>query len=262
MALFTDGVANGVEELLAYDSTVLEAARIEGIDLAVKLRLAWEELGIDLARQLVLLGKADLDLRNVVVTDPLKKCHAFRSLALAYREAAHQQRNDRYQDRWKAWEKKATWAWQALLDTGVAIVHKPLARPNPPAVELIQGDAPAASYCVQMAWLGSKGEESAPSESLFISTSPGQTLRVVPEQPPPEATGWNVYVGHAGSESRRQNSTPLQIHQVWLQPGGYLANGPKPGTGQLPDYYLRRAASPGCHGSGLWSHTPGLLWRG
>ncbi len=40
MALFTDGLLVDIEELVGYESSVLETARAEGIELGVKLVLA------------------------------------------------------------------------------------------------------------------------------------------------------------------------------------------------------------------------------
>jgi hypothetical protein len=164
--------------LLAYDSTVLEMARQEGVDLGVKLKLAWEELGIELTRFLVVAGKGDLGLRNISVTAPLEKCHAFRSLALAYSDAAHRQRNDRYRERAKEWERQAAWAWEALLDTGVGIVERPVEKASMPAVELVELRASAATYWVRIAWISSSGSEGAASEPSMVSASENQGLLV------------------------------------------------------------------------------------
>lgn len=262
MALFTDGAANGLEQLLAHDSGVLETARIECIDLATKLRLAWEELGIELKRYLVLRGREELDLTHVVVTEPLRKCHAFRTLALAYRDAANLQRNDRYRERWKDWEKQAAWAWEALLDTGVGIVERPVPRAELPKVELVEVEAPAASYCVQVTWLNAEGDEGAPSDIVLASASAGQGLLVITSEPPEGVVGWNVYVGHESTDMKRQNATPLGRGETWRQAGPDLAIGPQPGQGQMADYYLRRAAGPSGRWRGTWTDAPGVLWRG
>ncbi len=262
MALFTDGAANGLEQLLAYDCGILETARVEGIDLAVKLRLAWEELGIELRRYLIRRGRGDLELRHIVVTEPLKKCHAFRTLALSYREAANQQQNDRYKERWKEWERQALWAWEALLDTGVGVVKRPIPRADAPRVDLVPAEAPAATYCVQMAWVGAEGGEGAPSEIRLTPAAYGQGLRVIPGIPPEGVAGWNVYVGYAGGDVRRQNATPLGSGASWLQLSAVLAEGPQPGEGQSPDHYLRREAGPSPGWGGGWSDAPGFLWRG
>jgi len=261
MALFTDGAANDLEDLLAYDSTVLEMARLEGVDLGVKLRLAWEELGIELKRFLVLAGRGELGLRNVSVTEPLEKCHAFRSLALAYNDAAHRQRNDRYRERAKEWERQAAWAWEALLDTGVGIVESPMDRASIPTVELVALMAPAATYWVQIAWVSGSGSEGAASEPFMISASENQGLVVTARGAPEGAAGWNVYAGYAADKCGKQNVTPLRVGESWRQPAGDLADGPLPGGGQSPDYYLRRGGI-SSRGRGGGPDAPGLLLRG
>ncbi len=262
MALFTDGMVNSVEQLMAYDSGVLETARTEEIELTIKLKLAWEELGIDLKRYFVERGKGELRLEQVVVTEPLRKCHAFRSLALAYRDAAHRQRNDRYRERWWEWEKRAAWAWEALLETGVGVVERPIPRASSPRVDLAPGPTPAATYCVQTTWVNAVGEEGAPSEEVLVSAASGEGLVVVPREVPEGVVGWNVYVGYAGAGARRQNSALLEPGQRWVQAGVILTEGRQPGDGQSPDYYLRRAPMPGDSRGGSWFDTPGFLWRG
>jgi hypothetical protein len=261
MALFTDGAATDLEGLLAYDSTVLEMARQEGVDLGVKLKLAWEELGIELTRFLVVAGKGDLGLRNISVTAPLEKCHAFRSLALAYSDAAHRQRNDRYRERAKEWERQAAWAWEALLDTGVGIVERPVEKASMPAVELVELRASAATYWVRIAWISSSGSEGAASEPSMVSASENQGLLVTARGAPEVAVGWNVYVGYAADKCGRQNVQPLRVGESWRQPAGDLAEGLPPGVGQSPDYHLRRGGM-SSRGGGHGLDAPGLLLRG
>ena len=48
MALFTDGPPSCIEDLSAQDTQLLEIANVEGIDVTQKLRLAHDELGIQL----------------------------------------------------------------------------------------------------------------------------------------------------------------------------------------------------------------------
>ncbi len=48
MALFTDGTITTLEDLAAHESGILELAAGEGIDLAAKLRIAQEDIGVEL----------------------------------------------------------------------------------------------------------------------------------------------------------------------------------------------------------------------
>lgn len=259
MALFTDGGITTLEELLAYESSLLETARTEGIDLAVKLVLAHEELGIDLRRFLVQQGAGGLALNHIVVTEPLKKCHTFRTLALTYRDAYNSQLNDRYLAKWKAWESRANWAWEALIETGVGLVEKPLSRAPRPQLSVVEGPGEAATYYVRVAWTNAAGEEGAESEAAVATTQDGQVLQVRAAEPPEHATGWNLYAGYSQNEVTLQNANPIELGQEWRLGAGGLTRGKSPSGGQAPLYYLQRGGSqrdPSGH------DTPGLLLRG
>jgi len=259
MALFTDGGITTLEDLLGYESSLLETARTEGIDLAIKLALAEEELGIDLQRFLVQQGARKLGLSHVVVTEALRKCHTFRALALSYRDAYNSQLNDRYLAKWKAWERRAEWAWEALVETGVGIVETPVARAMRPELSLTAAPAGAATYYVRVAWLNAAGQEGAPSEAAVVTTGEGEAVVVRAVSPPEGATGWNVYAGYAHEEVMLQNAGPIGIYDRWTLGGMNLISGRGPTDGQPPDYYVQRG--------GLRSRLdsqegPGLLLRG
>lgn len=262
MALFTDGVLSSIEELMAYDSTLLETARTEGIDLSAKLAAAQEELGIELKRYLARRGVWDVGLANIAVNEALRKCHVFRTLALTYRDAAHTQLNDRYSARWREWEKAAEWAWQALLEMGVGIVTKPIPRGPRPVLATVSLPVPGATYYVRVAWVGESGEEGAASEPAVITTDDGQGLLVSVDDAPPCATAWNVYVGYGPKETMKQNVVPIPLGHSWQQSSAQLLSGPAPGDGQMPTYYVRPACSHEGKGESNWEDIPGLLLRG
>jgi len=261
MALFTDGPLSTIEVLVAYDSTVLETARNEGIDLATKLALAQEELGIELRRFFARRGVWELELGNVVASEALRKCHAFRALALAFREASHTQLNERYRARWEEWEKAAAWAWEALLETGVGIVEKPIPRPRRLVVTKRALPAAAGTYYVKAAWVNGAGEEGSASEAAVVTTADGEGLVVQLPDPPDGVTGWNVYVGYGENETMKQNQEPIPPGQSWAQEADGLREGPGPSEGQRPSYYVRISPGPS-EGSVLADALPGLLLRG
>ena len=102
MALFTDGPVSSIEDLTAQDSQLLDVASIEGIDVARKLTLAQDDVGVELT---VLLGKLSFvdqpfwmaptpTLRSVVVTPALKRWHTYAALEQVYRDAYNTQLND------------------------------------------------------------------------------------------------------------------------------------------------------------------------
>jgi hypothetical protein len=237
MALFTDGGISAIEDLTGYEGAILQVATTEQIDLTVKLGLAQEELGIDLAA--FLAGRSGAPgLGNIVVTDALRKCHTFRTLVLAYRDAYHRQLNDRYLAKWKEYLRLAQWAWDALMQTGVGMNGNPLARAEKPQLSMAPAAVGAATYYVRAAWRNSGGEEGSPSEVAILVVPEGNALVVTAVNPPAQAVAWNVYVGLAASEQTLQNDAPLPVYECWTEPASGIQQGAAFGTGQAPTYYL------------------------
>ena len=104
MALFTDGLVSGLEDLMAYDSQLLDVATVEQIDVTRKSALAQEEIGLQLITFLNRLHFMDqpfwttkqTGLNDVVVTAALKLWHIYRTLETVYGDAFSSQLNDRY----------------------------------------------------------------------------------------------------------------------------------------------------------------------
>ena len=167
MALFTDGSIATIIDLRGYESSILDVAHSEDIDLTIKLRLAQEEVGVELEtdlRRMRRSGGARVELGNVVVTAPLRQWHIFRTLALVYRDAYNRQLNDRYQGKWQEYERLTQWALQMLRSTGIGWVQKPIGKAAVPEMDIAPSTAPAARYNVQVAWCDEDGQEGAPSE--------------------------------------------------------------------------------------------------
>jgi len=247
MALFTDGTVSTIDELLAYESSLLDVARTERIDLTGKLMLARQEIGIELTVFLVDRGGGEwsgivwpaLELKNIVVTEPLKKWHIFHTLGLVYRDAYNSQLNDRYQGKWKEYERRARWAAQALYRIGVGIVNDPVVQADKPALSSVAGPLPGALYYVRAAWVSVSGEEGNPSDLAVLSTGANTLLVAEAVNPAANARYWNVYVGMTIGGVTLQNNSPLLVGQKWTEAASGLVQGRAPGTGQAPQRYLR-----------------------
>ena len=95
MALLTDGSPNTVETLKAIESSIAEVAKIELIDIDIKMDLALEEISESLMVNLIQLGTQDpqylsrrqIGVSTIVVTAPLRRWHALQSIAMIYRDA-------------------------------------------------------------------------------------------------------------------------------------------------------------------------------
>lgn len=241
MALLVDGNPSQITDLANYESSIVEVAATEGIDLTAKLTVAALEASLELQRFLVRqLGGQSFTLGNVAVTDGLKQWHTLLALAATYRDAHFQQLNDRHKQKWKEYERLAKAAGQMLLETGVGLVFNPLAKPVQPLVSQMAGNQPARTYYVRVAWLDATGAESTPSETTAMTTMEGTALTVRAIGAPASAVGWNVYAGLRDDLVSKQNNGQLTLGSTWTLPSaGLLTSGAVPGNGQNADYYLR-----------------------
>jgi hypothetical protein len=248
MALFTDGSISEVQDLLAYESNLVEVADAEGIDLEAKLRLAQTEVGTELGA--AALGPGNVywtgraagqfqrfSLDQVVVTPPLKLWHAFQTLAITYRDAYNRKLNDKYLPKWTEYGDLARWAANLLYQTGVGIVLQPVPRAEQPVLGTAVGTLAAMALYVRVSWVTADGAEGAPSVESAFETQADQALRVTAVSAPPGIAGWNVYVGTASGAATRQNSALLDPGQAWVMPATGLVTGAPPENGQEPDLF-------------------------
>src|ERR1700730_10251022 len=113
MALFTDGAISTIDQLAEQDSAVLDVASTEGIDAAVKLSLAQDELSVELMSAFSRCSPSRtvpsiwgpgmgstfqgvFQLSNTAFPPPLRLWHTFHTLVMIYRDAYNNQLNDRY----------------------------------------------------------------------------------------------------------------------------------------------------------------------
>jgi len=243
MALFTDGPPSCIEDLSAQDSQLLDIANVEGIDVTQKLRLAHDELGIQIESLLSANGAGQTlwmqrrpNLAVVAVTPPLKVWHTYRTLEMFYADAYHCQLNDRYAGRRDQFHEVAKWAYDKLLQIGLGIVTLPVAKAaTPTATTVPGGPLTNGTYYVTIAWVNRLGEQGAAAAPVDITTA-GNTILVQPGQSPVNATGWNVFLGTDPGALVQQNPTPIGIAQTWLQFAPPALGGNKPGLGQEPNY--------------------------
>src|SRR4051794_7958865 len=162
MSLYTDGQIASLDDLRRYDSTVLDIAGTEGIDLEAKLEIAQREVGLEVTGFL-LRNSIDLgvrrDLTKVIVTEPLLHTHAIHTLELAYRDAFSSQLNDRYAGKWKEYRDLSRHAFDLLFDIGVGITESPVPRGNTPITQYVEGGSNGdITYWFALAWIGPNGD--------------------------------------------------------------------------------------------------------
>jgi hypothetical protein len=243
MALFTDGPPSAIEDLTAQDSQLLDVAQVERIDLTRKLALAQEETGVEIEALLSKLRNSDTalwtsalpGLPNVIVTPSLKLWHTFRALETVYRDAYHNQLNDRYSAKRNEFRALAKWAYEKLVQGGIGVACEPLSQAATPSVEPAPGGLLDGTYYVTMAWVNAAGEEGACASPAVISVT-ASTLQVKPEDSPQRASGWNVFLGSAPETMILQNREPLDVDELWVQPDFLTIRGRGPTSGQSPNY--------------------------
>lgn len=242
MALFTDGSIANLNDLRAYETSILDLAGAEAIDLGAKLSVAMRELQLQIVAFLLRRGcltDNQRDLHHVVVTEPLLHAHTMLTLSLVYRDAFNSQLNDRYEGKWKQYSELASQASRQLLDIGIGISAWPIPKPQPPAVELLLGGlSTAGSYSVRCALVGPSGLTGAPSDVTTWQTTPGQNIEVTLGDVPAGLTGWILYVADGDGPLLRQTPEPLGSHEVWSCPAEGLRTDLPAVLVQVPDYYV------------------------
>src|SRR5690348_3793619 len=179
MALFTDGPVSSIEDLAAQDSQLLDVASTEGIDVARKLELAQDDIGVELTVLLSKLSFVDQpfwlapkpNLGAVVVTPALKRWHTYAALELVYRDAYNSQLNDRYAGKRDQFHQMAQWACEKLVQIGVGLVLRPIPRAVTPLVTPVPGTLADGTYYVSMAWVNRSGEEGASAEAAVVTVA-------------------------------------------------------------------------------------------
>jgi hypothetical protein len=239
MALLADGELNQVADLRNYDSSVLEVAAVEGIDLTAKLELAREAL-LSEARTALGRGAAQpYQTGQVAATPDLTRMHAYTTLEFVYRDAYFSQLNDRYGGRWREYRREALNAWERVRANGLGIVVRPISRSSVPTLTLTAGGFEPATYYVQTTWTRQDGAESEPSEVVTITGAAGHGLSVAPAPAPADVDGWNIFIGYSTTALQKQNSTRLTPGQAWTLPSSVLQPGLAAGRGQTPDIYFQ-----------------------
>ena len=244
--LFTDGNPCRMEDLRVFESGIHEVASVEGIDLEAKLKAAADEIGDQLLMYLLQPGSGDpqasvrrsIGLSTLVVTPAMRRWHALHTLTLTFRDAFHNQVNDRYRENWRHYLSASAEARSVLLRIGLGFVLNPLPRPSNPTVAERTGQWAAGAYQVQAAWVSAQGQVSAPSDEVAIVLAHGGWIEVTMRPAPVGAIGWHVYVGEVGGDLFQQNVSTLALGSTWISSSSSLLSGEMPSNGQFADVYI------------------------
>jgi hypothetical protein len=245
--LLTDGNPNDTDDLRVYETAILDVANTEAIDLAAKLSLATEEISEDIVDVLLDHTRASdpqstirrtRGVSDVVVSPQLKRWHALHTLEVVYRDAFNNQLNDRYQAKFIEYRELSKGARARTYQFGIGLASNPLPQAQTPAFSFVTGPIVATTYYVQVSWVSASGQEGAPSESITYD-APADSLPVVMAvNPPPAATGFNVYMGLTQDSLTLQNTGVVAVGTSFTLPSTGLVTGVAPGNGQAADIYV------------------------
>ena len=250
MALFTDASVVTLDDLLPFETSLVQVASSHGINVDTKINLAASAIGDKLMLWLLKVGASDpqwqnrrlLGLSTIVVTPTLHQWLCFDSLSRFFAEAYNVQLNTRFQGKWTEYQQQANQAGAMVFMSGLGIVYNPLPKPALPVVSIQSGTAAAQALFIQTAWVDQLGNEGALSPVNGIILNGASTIAVAMAEGalnvPAAAIGWNIYVSSTEDNLTRQNSTPLAIGSTWQLPTSGLISGPAPIGGQLPNYYI------------------------
>jgi hypothetical protein len=250
MALFTDAEVVTLDDLLEFETGLVQIASSHGINVDTKITLATNAISDRLMLWLVSVGASDpqwlnrriLGLSTVVVTPTLQRWLCFDSLSRFFAEAYNVQLNTRFEGKWREYQTAAKDASEMVFMSGIGIVYAALPKPAMPLVAIEDGTVGPQAMFVQTAWVDSKGDESAPSPVNGVILDGSSSIVVAMSEgaigAPPAAVGWNVYTGTTDADVSRQNDASLGIGLTWELPTTGLVDGLRPGNGQQPDFYI------------------------
>jgi hypothetical protein len=250
MALFTDADIVTLDDLLQFETSLVQTASSHGINVDTKIALAQNAISDRLMLWLLSIGASDpqwltrrvIGLSSVVVTPTLKRWLCFDSLSRFFAEAYNVQLNTRFQGKWTEYQIASKDAAEMVFMSGIGIVYVPLPKPATPLVAIETGTVSPQALFIQTAWTDSHGDESAlsPINGIILDGSSNIVvgMREGALDAPAAATGWNLYVGTTDSDVTRQNNAPLAIGSTWILPSTGLIDGPVPVNGQHPNFYI------------------------
>jgi hypothetical protein len=240
--LFTDGNPADSQVLQGYEAAILDVASTQGIDLAVKLELAGEQLGDEIESRIRLRGNgwpgSAPTLDCVVVTSGLRRWHAMQSLELIYRDAYYQDLNDRYKAKWQMYKTLRTEARDMCFAAGIGFVGSPVSKGPKLGSSMSMGTGPNGFLFARATWVNESGIEGAGGPLLSIEVPTGSVATVSIVEKPEAGFRWNIYAGRSEDDLHLQNRTALDPSTLWVADGPLGENGPVVSSGQPADYWV------------------------
>ncbi len=237
MALFTDGPACTINDLLDEDSGLLNTAQSAGINVTAKLWLAMKQVQSELETLLLRVAPPP-GIRQVVVTADLARWEKMQALAMVYRDASFTQLVDRYKDKWEMFVKLTQVAREQFIANGVGLVMDPMPKAGLPILgtESVSGHQSGGTFYACVAWVNAAGQEGSASDAGSIAVPADNAMTVAANRPPAGAVGFNVYVGTVLAMMTLQNDAALPAGSTFVYVPGASSSSETAGTGQQPDF--------------------------
>jgi hypothetical protein len=236
MALFLDGPACTIDDLLDEDSGLLDTAQTVGINVTAKLKLAMSEVQSELVTMLARVQATDIG--QVVATTDLARWEKMQALSMVYRDAAYTQLIDRYKAKWDMFIRLTAAARDQFTANGVGVVNDPVMKATLPVLGTISGESQSGgTFYACVAWVNAGGQEGAPSEAGSIAVPTDNLMTVMAANVPSNATGFNVYAGSVLGMMTLQNLSPVAPGGSFTYVPGESPSSKTPGAGQAPDVF-------------------------
>lgn len=247
MSLFTDSSVISLDDLLQFESSLVDVCSTHGIDVRTKIKIATDGIGDKLLLWLLRARQTDpqglfrstLGLKSIVVSPALYRWLCFDSLARVFAEAYNVQLNTRFQGKWNEYQKEAQEAALLVYASGLGTVFSPLDKPVTPTIQVGTGIITFPALFVQTTWVDAKGCESAASPINAVVLNGFSSITVTTEGNlaaiPTSAVGWNIYASDTQQGLSLQNGSPIPIGAAWQLPSSGLITGVIAGDGQAPD---------------------------
>jgi len=245
MALFVDGPACTIEDLIGEDSGLLVTAETGGINVTTKLWLAMGEVQSEVENWLIrpqpVIGPPWMQPPNigqVVVTRELARWVKMQTLTMVYRDAYFSQLIDRYQGKWDEYAKLTRYARDQFVANGIGLVADPMPKAAIPVLGTVSVPSQQAggTFYACLTWVNREGQEGAASDAGSITVPADNLMTVMASVAPAKAVGFNVYVGTTLTMMTLQSQVPLPSGVTFTYIPGEVNSDQIAGTGQKPDY--------------------------
>ena len=245
MALFSDGPACSIDDLIDEDSGLLDTAQTVGINVTAKLKLAQGEVRSELLTLLLRLQAPagsvvwvqPPGIGQVVVTTDLVRWEKMQALAMVYRDASNTQLIDRYKAKCDMFIKLTQVARDQFIANGVGLVTDPMPKATVPVLGTVStpDSQTGGAFYACVTWVNAAGQEGSPSVAGSIVVPAHNLMTVLTSDAPAKAVGFNVYAGTVLAGLTLQNSSPVAPGQSFTYVPGASASSTNLGTGQQPD---------------------------